>query len=166
MGLQTMSESESTNFHSSHTSRGHLEGMELRASREVAALLQEFIDACSAIWLAYQRSGPGRLEVAGLADPQPLCARLLATLGTGRLRAFVESAPSLRSLIQNHRQIEAAVDECLELTLQCRDAAHGLCFVTGEAGLVPRRDLEAKLQHHLQHLAQIAGVFRRGGAPG
>ena len=107
-------------------------------SRQVAELahqLRPFIDAASAIWNAYLQSGPYSL------DPE-------------LYRPLDAAAGELQSLARQsgEQEVVEAVGQLCELARRCVSTPMGLCFVTGEAGLIPRRDQHAAYENALEML--------------
>ena len=54
------------------------------------------------------------------------------------------------------REVLAAAQTCKDLCYRCVTDPAGLCFVTGEAGLVPRKDLLDAFTNALQFLEEFA----------
>lgn len=54
-------------------------------------------------------------------------------------------------------ELREAVAEVYDLAQRCACRVEGLCFVTGEAGLIPRRDKEAAFVEYLAWLREVVG---------
>ena len=91
---------------------------------------------------AYQDHGPG-----GVADRLYEAVRL----DRERLMSCLETFPVPETV--DERCLRAAIDDTDRLAKQCATTSSGLCFVTGESGLIPRPELLAKYQDGLQALA-------------
>ena len=85
--------------------------------------VRRFLDLVEAVWHAYQKAGPKQVD---------------ATLFTGIDQAHVAivdaSGDTGDSIISTSQTLR-------DLAHRCTHRAEGLCFVTGEAGLIPRHDL-------------------------
>ena len=92
----------------------------------------------SELWHQYLDVGPGTLPADALDD-------LLAT------QACVLSATNHRTVARS--EILDLVSELETLLRRCVERPEGLCFVTGEAGLIPRRDLHEQCEQLLLKLA-------------
>ncbi len=101
--------------------------------------LTEFLSAASVVWDTYRKDGPGKVD-ASLFEPVET-----AYLELDRLLSESAKAGELRE----------AVAEVYDLSQRCACRVEGLCFVTGEAGLIPRRDKEAA---YAERLAWLQGV--------
>lgn len=95
-----------------------------------------FYRAAKKLWERYLRVGPGAVEAFYLSQVESAAAAWFEaddTVATGDL------ASDVRIL--------------LDLARRCVDTPNGLCFVSGEAGLVPRRDQHAQYERCLNNLA-------------
>ncbi len=100
----------------------------------IARPLREFIDASTVVWNAYQDVGPNKIE-RDRFDEVDAAFRLLKSA----LDAIEESA-----LNSSHQKAITTADTIHNLAFRCVCRVEGLCFITGEAGLIPRKDyLEA-----------------------
>lgn len=108
---------------------------------EFGAMLSEFADRLELLWNEYERQGPGQVDYGLFAPLEPLAERLIAALET-RLPVELGNA-----------EISAAVNQAIDLARRCATLPQGLCFVSGEAGLVPRRD-------QVEAFAAVRGAIR------
>lgn len=97
--------------------------------------LAPFLETANRIWREYRNVGPGNVN-ADHADE--LNERSTALFESGELSA---------------EQTKAA-EVVRELLLRCINRSEGLNFVTGEAGLIPRRDLIEQLETSLETLGR------------
>ena len=111
-----------------------------------ATLAHQLLEQLDGIWRDYQERGPGRVDRALFEDVEPTAASLTLALS------------ELATAADNGELIDA-INTGVELARRCVHRAEGLCFVTGEAGLVPRRDLYEKFEGAL---AAIRGAFEAG----
>lgn len=107
------------------------------------ALLRELLSRLERIWQDYLDSGPGAVDSALFADVEPTAARVTAMLQE-------REAPS---------ELILAIETGVNLACRCVQRSEGLCFITGEAGLVPRRDLHEKFEGAL---ATIRAAIEEG----
>lgn len=84
--------------------------------------LLAFHQAAARLWENYLAHGPGKL------DPQ---LWLLLTREYERIKELGGPLPT---------EIDYAVEMLVKLSRRCAERPEGLCFVTGEAGLVTRWD--------------------------
>jgi hypothetical protein len=91
------------------------------------ALLTDFADHVDGVWEQYDARGPGEVDSA-LFEPIEQLAHQLSTL-LDPLPGDVDRA-----------DLDAAIDQATDLSRRCATLSQGLCFVSGEAGLLPRRD--------------------------
>jgi hypothetical protein len=133
--------------------------MPWRIAREIAELIESFATCCAEIWESYQNLGVGRLTAGLFGDPTLLSQRLLQTLGN--LNSLTDTCEPLRCIAQEVPSLLRSVERCRDLSMRCKESPAGLCFVTGEAGLIPRRDLEDQLQQDLEFLAAKAAEYRQ-----
>ncbi|MAE63317.1 MAG: hypothetical protein CMJ18_03520 [Phycisphaeraceae bacterium] len=113
------------------------------ASAEHAARLQRLFDEASELWSQYDERGPGRMD--------KVCFERVDSAAAA-VRKSDEAWPD---------DVAEAGSKLCDLSEQCVCRPQGLCFVTGEAGLIPRRDqheaFEAALKVIDSHL-QRAGT--------
>ena len=103
-----------------------------RMDPEIQQTAARFLDAASRVWTRYQEVGPGAVREDLFADVDELAKVVSAAVGDADL---VEVVAALRGLCE-----------------RCCCRSEGLCFITGEAGLVPRRDLHEQFEQSLQRL--------------
>lgn len=119
--------------------------------KELLDELRNFHRAVREIWDCYQTSGPGQVD----SELNPVVA-----LSAERLLALLVSrddhqADEQDAAAQNERQkLRTAVTTASQLAKRCACDAAGLCFVTGEAGLIPRQDLVDEFLLSLQIIEQ------------
>lgn len=120
---------------------------------EFAATLTDFTHRVTAVWDRYQDVGPGRVESALYERVESLRDQLIEGL------SGCEGLASAADL--NRETLAVAVTTVADLANRCACRSEGLCFITGEAGLIPRRDLHdryatalAELQDALIHLSR------------
>lgn len=102
--------------------------------------LDSFSRQATQIWNNYLQTGPGQLQVEVWEALQKLATEL-----DERLRS--SSLPDVDALLQ-------AVAIITDLTQRCACRSEGLSFVSGEYGLIPRRDQHDQLSAALGHLQE------------
>lgn len=95
--------------------------------------LAAFEKAARHLWNAYLESGPGELDVVYWNELKARHANLLSPI------------PSSHAI---------AVQHIMDLAERCAERPEGLCFVTGEAGLLPRQADHQRFEDALAQLAQ------------
>lgn len=108
---------------------------------ELAVALARFVRAASDVWQAYQQRGPARVG-AEMFEPVRAAA--------GGLERLLEDAGTLPE--ERRAGVLAAVRASTESARRCACTPQGLCFISGEAGLIPRRDQVAAFQEALRLL--------------
>ena len=109
--------------------------------------LRKFDTAVREIWDRYQTSGPGQVDAELYAAVGRSAERLLALLAERD-----DNQPAGQDAIaeSDREQLLTAVTTASRLAKRCACEAAGLCFVTGEAGLISRRDLIDEFLQSLQ----------------
>lgn len=102
-------------------------------SREAVGRL---LSAAEAVWARHREAGPGRTDAA-LYDAVTAAAD---ELQPGSLPA----------------EAAAAVETLRDLSHRCCCRPEGLCFIAGESGLIPRKDLHALFEQSLAVLRRFA----------
>jgi hypothetical protein len=102
--------------------------------RQLQTCLLEFHSQVSRVWTVYRDVGPGRVDAALFDGGEAAAARVLELLGDDDIS---------RTLAAD--ELRAAVAKACDLATRCATRPEGLCFITGEAGLVPRRDWHAAM---------------------
>ncbi len=95
---------------------------------DLTAVLNAFARQVDLVWEQYQALGPGGMAAA-VIEPIDRLASELETLLDGPVPDGLDRA-----------ELVAAIRQATELSRRCVLLPQGLCFVSGEAGLVPRRD--------------------------
>lgn len=112
----------------------------------IAKPLREFIDASTAVWNAYQELGPNKIEREKFDEVDAAYRQLKPVLGA------IEETVAREATI-------ATVDKIHDLAFRCVCSPEGLCFVTGEAGLIPRRDFLEAYDSGLKCLEMAVNEF-------
>jgi hypothetical protein len=118
-------------------------GKEVMSSQQspiepLGKLLAELLTAATAVWDAYRDVGPGKVE-ASLFEPVEVASQ------------------EIDRLLDDSTELREAVAELYDLAQRCTCRSEGLCFITGEAGLIPRRDKEAAFEERLAWLRTTVG---------
>jgi len=103
------------------------------------------------LWETYQREGPGRVD-PGLFDSVKNESDAIHVL-LQNLTVTDQTAEWLGVPFDDWRdRMTEAVHTICHLAHQCACTPQGLCFITGEAGFIPRRDLHRKFDESLRFL--------------
>ena len=131
-------------------------------SRTLAESIESLHASAARIWDAYQATGPGTVGNAlfdGVEMNAKTCSELLQREDTvaavGRLLNVEPEAWRERTC--------QSVSKSVDFARRCALRPEGLCFVTGEAGLIPRKDLHETFAAALAHLEQQCEVIRDAG---
>jgi len=130
---------------------------------DLAAAVAHFIEAADAVWTAYQANGPGKVE-RSLFDPVEVAQReVSALLDDSDLPALAKQiAPDdVDDWVESLKQ---SIDQAGDLAERCARRPEGLCFITGEAGLVPRRDMHAAFEQAMEALRTQCDLLRDAGS--
>lgn len=110
---------------------------------ELIACLRELSVAAETIWSRYVERGPGNLAAD---DFTSFAASVEA------IEAELERLPDSWPSADWRAEFDTVKAELNDLLRRCVYRSEGLCFVTGEAGLIPRRDLTVRCETALQSL--------------
>ena len=102
-------------------------------------LLAELADA---FWSRYIETGPGSLTREDFAPLENAFAEVHIAHEGAAIDPALETAT---------KQLETLLRRCVE-------RPEGLSFVTGEAGLIPRKDLHKQCEDALETIARIAAI--------
>ena len=97
----------------------------------------KFFEAANAVWRQYLECGPGQLTAEGLAP-------------------FLQARGLAEAEIVEDPELIDKVHELEKLLRRCVERPEGLCFVTGEAGLIPRQDLHQQCESLLAFFQQLS----------
>lgn len=124
--------------------------------------LNEFELCAKAVWASYQTVGPGRVDQA-LFTPVETAAAALGQLLDHR-EAATQAGETIESVAgaQPLHLGDNWTDELLQvvtkthaLAYRCACRPEGLCFVSGETGLIPRNDEHAAFEDALAYLSDL-----------
>jgi hypothetical protein len=112
--------------------------------RQFVTQLKEFTAQVAVVWEACQSCGPGNVDSALFDSVNEI---------SQALNVSFENDTLIRNL-GNHINIEpdewrAKTERLRDLCYRCVCAPQGLCFITGEAGLIPRKDQHAVFEQSL-----------------
>ncbi len=110
--------------------------------------LAEFTRQAGRIWTAYQVSGPGGVERESFDGVDASASELRRLLGNAELIGAVGQLTGNDPERWLH-ELADAVGRAHDLSYRCACTSLGLCFITGEAGLLPRRDQHESFQQAL-----------------
>lgn len=117
-----------------------MRGAKLVFMKVLSDQIREFVDQAVLLWNRYLEVGPGKL---GQADFDPVDAAL---------QRVNESFSKSSQVNDRQDELRAAIDDLAELLRRCVERTEGLSFVTGEAGLIPRKDLHQRCDNAISTL--------------
>ncbi len=97
--------------------------------------LKQLAGAAQKVWAAYQNVGPSRVEKNLYDDVGSAANAIKKLLTDSKLSECLN-----RHLNVEESEIRDAVEMLRDLCYRCACTPMGLCFVAGEAGLIPRKD--------------------------
>lgn len=128
----------------------------------LAAQLKNFVECGTRVWNAYQADGPGRVDET-LFDPiEAPSGEIARLLKDPRILHAVRrlSGDDTDEWID---ELCVAVERVYDLTYRCAKRPEGLCFITGEAGLIPRRDWHAAMEDSLRLISEQSVAIEFAG---
>ena len=111
---------------------------------ELASRLAEVYDRADLLWTRYREQGPGKVDAQSFRDLQVAHAAAFELLD-----GDVPDSPPAGWDSQRMMKLRDVLNTLLDLSRRCVCQPQGLCFVTGEAGLVPRRELHDTFERSL-----------------
>ena len=101
--------------------------------------LKRLHETAECLWQCYLSRGPGK-------TPSSLLDDYLAA-----------QADAVNSLVASRHcdELKEIYSELEKLLRRCVERSEGLCFVTGEAGLIPRKDLHERCDDLIMRLAAL-----------
>ena len=111
--------------------------------------LQTLAETSESLWAKYLEAGPGKLAPDLLT---PLDA------GLNSVRTAIadhKAGPSTIPVEAWRDELNATISTIENLLHRCVERTEGLSFVTGEAGLIPRRDLHEQCEAALTRLREL-----------
>ena len=98
----------------------------------------------SQLWSDYLSGGPGSLDSKSF-EP-------VAATAEGLMNLLHQSETTLDCAVAEH-----TICKICELAQRCACRLEGLCFITGEAGLIPRKQDHESYETALNQLEQLIG---------
>lgn len=122
--------------------------------------LRNFTDAAAAIWSSYQEVGPSRVDERLFDELKVAMPALSKTLDCQAAMGEVTGQLSIDS-DEPAQVIRETIESTRDLAKRCACTPMGLCFVTGEAGLIPRPDQHDAFEAGLKQLRGWCEKTRR-----
>ena len=94
--------------------------------------IHELVQQAETLWKRYLELGPGKLRKEEFDPLDVAIQRVNQNLST--------QAQSIDCM----DELRGAIDDLADLLRRCVERTEGLSFVTGEAGLIPRKDLHQR----------------------
>ena len=129
----------------------------METGRRLAAPIDDFVEQIGTLWQDYQRLGPGQLAASRMESVVSAATEIRNTLSDPDLARWLEQMDCGREL---RDELQAQVKQLTRLARACACTPQGLSFVTGEAGLIPRKDQHEALASGLVKLGEMAAELR------
>ena len=122
-----------------------------RQMSQLSNRLKDLAERATVIWDTYQACGPGRVDCQLFDDVDAASKALDGLLQNDEL---IKAASQLTARDPQDWQegLGKAIRQARDLAHRCACRPEGLCFVTGEAGLIPRRDQHAAFEDALEYI--------------
>ncbi len=117
--------------------------------RQFAKQLKEFTTRVAVVWNAYQSCGPGSVERTLFDGVDAIAQSLNALLDNDELFRDVSNLVNI-----DPDEWRANIERLRDLCYRCACTPQGLCFITGEAGLIPRKDQHETFERALHFIAE------------
>lgn len=117
---------------------------------DLLATINDLHSRAAQLWQLYLDRGPGQLSTDDLA---PFLSAV------EQVRALVDSPQPNTELKKDTEwtsKLEDALTRIEPLLRRCVERSEGLCFVTGEAGLIPRKDLHNECDEAILQIKKLA----------
>jgi hypothetical protein len=129
----------------------------MTAVRRLAAGIDTFVEQAGALWRSYHDLGPGKLSPADWNAVSSAASAIASDLGDPDVARWFEQA---ECAIFPADELQTLVRELTRLARACACTPQGLNFITGEAGLIPRKDQHRAFESGLVKLDQMAADLR------
>ena len=120
----------------------------MEAASRLAERIDQLAEAGQSLWARYQVVGPGKVDAAYFDAVQAAAEQLEAVL--------IETEPP-----HGLQDLHDCSARLRDLSRRCACMPQGLSFITGEAGLIPRRDQHEAMEQALRELRQAAVSLRK-----
>ncbi len=126
--------------------------------------LADFLEFTETLWAEYQALGPGNLRQDLFAGIEARSRSIHDSLQSAEHRRTVSK---LLDAIRGDevvgddaaKHLLSSIEVARELAYRCACTETGLSFVTGEAGLIPRKDQHAAMDRAIETLHQQFGLL-------
>jgi len=120
----------------------------MQTGSRLAARIDEFVEHAETLWRDYLRLGPGKLEPGNSTGVFSAAAEIGYTIRDPDVARWLEQLHRGKEL---RDELQTQVEQLTRLARACVSTPQGLSFITGEAGLMPRKD---------QHEAFASGLAK------
>ena len=127
----------------------------MQPARRLAARIDAFVGHTETLWQAYQRLGPGKLERSSFDAVESAASEI--ELAINEPAQWLEQADGGTELGD---ELQTELEQLTRLARACACTPQGLNFITGEAGLIPRKDQHEALEAGLVKLRELAEKLR------
>ena len=120
----------------------------------LAARIDEFVEQSETLWRNYRDHGPGKLDRSHFDGVASAASEIESTISDPDIARWLEQVDRGAELRDT---LQAEVKQLSRLARACACTPQGLSFITGEAGLIPRKDQHQAFESGLAKLRKIAG---------
>ena len=124
----------------------------MQTGSRLAARIDEFGEQAETLWRDYLRLGPGKLEPGDANGVFSAAAEIEHTVRDPDVARWLEHVPHGTQL----DELQTQITQLTRLARACASTPQGLNFITGEAGLIPRRDQHEAFESGLVKLREMA----------
>lgn len=117
--------------------------------RQFAGQLKPFLDQISTVWKSYQENGPGRVEKRLYDGVETSAEQLLEQIQNADVVETLETKTEF-----SPEELRKSIEQIQDLSHRCVFLPQGLCFISGEAGLIPRKDQVDGFEQSLEMLSE------------
>ena len=103
--------------------------------RQFVTQLKEFTTRVAVVWEAYQSCGPGNVDNELFGGVDEMAQALNSPFENEEL---IRDVSNLVNVDSDEWRIK--IERLRDLCYRCVCTPQGLCFITGEAGMIPRKD--------------------------
>ena len=135
----------------------------MEAASLLAQRIGQLAEAGQLLWSRYQDVGPGRVAAGYYEAVQTAAQQLDEALPANDAPHWLAKVTDQPSVWLDELRDCAA--RLADLARRCACTPQGLSFVTGEAGLLPRRDQHEAFEGALRELRERAAGLKAGGDP-
>lgn len=129
----------------------------MEGGSRLASRIEAFVEHAEALWQDYKSLGPGKLDRCSWDGVAAAASEIESTIGDPDVARWLKQLDRGTALCD---ELQAEVKQLSRLARACACTPQGLSFITGEAGLIPRRDQHQAVESGLLKLRDMASQLR------